>query len=435
MSAPAFLPNRWWLVLAAIVCAAGMWLYVQRVLVMYQIADAARTGLPRGNLSDLYPRWLGARELLLHGQDPYSPAVTREIQAGYYGRSLDPANPKDPKDQQAFAYPVYVVFYLAPTVHLPFAVVQKAFFWLLVAVTIVLVPLCLRILRWPLAYPERVSVVALAMGSLAIVQGLKLQQITLLVAALIAGAIALLVADHAIPAGILLGLATIKPQLVCVLLLWLAIWTLGDWKRRYRWAVSFLATVAILTAASELALPHWISRFWHAMHDYLNYTEGVPLLHKMLPNPWDWLTEASAAATSALVCWKNRRQGARTPAFAATACLVLGVTLLLVPSYALYNQVLLLPAILLVARERQMLWQRSRISRVLLTAAAILLLWQWLSAVILATLSFVLVPGVVEKAWAVPAWATPALPLAVTALMLPLASPGAIRTSPMTIPS
>src|SRR5678816_4711785 len=26
----------------------------------------------RGNGSDLYPRWLGARELFLHGKDPYS---------------------------------------------------------------------------------------------------------------------------------------------------------------------------------------------------------------------------------------------------------------------------------------------------------------------------------------------------------------------------
>ena len=96
--------------LAALLCAVSMWIFVQRVVVMYQISDAAATGRPRGNLSDLYPRWLGARELLLRGRDPYSLAVTREIQAGYYGRPLDPSRPSDPKDQQAFAYPVYVVF-------------------------------------------------------------------------------------------------------------------------------------------------------------------------------------------------------------------------------------------------------------------------------------------------------------------------------------
>ena len=46
---------------ASVLLAAGMWLYFERVLVPYQVMEAARHGTPRGNLSDLYPRWLGAR--------------------------------------------------------------------------------------------------------------------------------------------------------------------------------------------------------------------------------------------------------------------------------------------------------------------------------------------------------------------------------------
>src|ERR1700756_2839096 len=97
---------------------ASMWFYVQRVLISHQIADAIAHGRPRGNLSDLYPRWLGARELLRHGRNPYSAEITREIQQGYYGRPLDPTRSEDPKDQQGFAYPAYIVFLLAPTVAL-----------------------------------------------------------------------------------------------------------------------------------------------------------------------------------------------------------------------------------------------------------------------------------------------------------------------------
>src|SRR5580693_7013753 len=85
--------------LLALLLATGMWMYVRRVLVPYQRADALAHDHPRGNLSDLYPRWLGSRELLLHGRDPYSSEVTREIQAGYYGRPLAPALPHDPKDE------------------------------------------------------------------------------------------------------------------------------------------------------------------------------------------------------------------------------------------------------------------------------------------------------------------------------------------------
>src|ERR1700756_5963344 len=122
--------------LLAVLAAASMWFYVNRVLVPYQRADAAAHDRPRGNLSDLYPRWLGARELLLHHRNPYADDITLEIQKGYYGRVLDPARPGDPKDQQGFAYPVYVVFLLAPTVGLPFGPVAIAFKCLLVIATV-----------------------------------------------------------------------------------------------------------------------------------------------------------------------------------------------------------------------------------------------------------------------------------------------------------
>ena len=71
------------IILGALICAAGIWLYAQRVMIPYQTIDAAAHDRPRGNLSDLYPRWVGTRELLLHGRDPYGPVVTAEIQAGY----------------------------------------------------------------------------------------------------------------------------------------------------------------------------------------------------------------------------------------------------------------------------------------------------------------------------------------------------------------
>jgi hypothetical protein len=50
--------------------AGSMLFYVQRILVPYQQREDEIHKRPRGSLSDLYPRWLGARELLLHGRDP-----------------------------------------------------------------------------------------------------------------------------------------------------------------------------------------------------------------------------------------------------------------------------------------------------------------------------------------------------------------------------
>src|SRR6478735_3389991 len=122
--------------LLALLCAGSMWFYVQEVLIPYQKADAAAHGRPRGNLSDLYPRWLGARELLLRHRNPYSAEVTADIQRGYWGRTLDSNNPNDPKDEMRFAYPLYVVFLLAPTVTLPFETVQRLYLFIAIPLTI-----------------------------------------------------------------------------------------------------------------------------------------------------------------------------------------------------------------------------------------------------------------------------------------------------------
>src|ERR1019366_2184625 len=157
-----------------------------------------------------------------------------------------------------------------------------------------------------------------------------------------------------------------------LLLFWLMIWTLADWRRRYRWAASFLITIAILCAASEWFLPHWIPRFLQAAGEYRNYTDAVSILDKLVPAPWGWLPRVLAAAATVHLGWRNRWLAEDTPAFAATVSLALAVTVIVIPSYALYNQVMLLPALLMLLRERQLIWNRSRLSRGLLSLAAIL---------------------------------------------------------------
>jgi hypothetical protein len=407
-----------WLVLAAAVCAAGMWTYASRVLIPYQKSDAAAHGRPRGNLSDLYPRWLGAKELLLHGRDPYSSEVTREIQSGYYGRPLDPSRPDDPHDEQGFAYPVYVVFFLAPTMGLPFAIVQKAFFYILFLLASASTLLWLRILRWSALPWIQISLLVWTLGSLAVMQGLKLEQMTLLVAGLMAIAIALLVADHAVAAGVLLAAASIKPQLVLLPLCWLTIWTMADWRRRYRWAASFLITVATLCAASEWYLPHWISRFWHAIHEYQRYTGATSVMDNLIGARSSWALDLLVLAATMVACWRERRQAANSGSFAFMLSLVLATSILLVPTYAAYNQVLLIPASMVLLKERRTIWRRSLANRVLFTITGSLIFWPWISSTALAGLSFVLPRETVEQAWAIPFWTVLQIPMGVTALML-----------------
>jgi hypothetical protein len=251
---------------------------------------------------------------------------------------------------------------------------------------------------------------------------------------LLAAGMALLLSGRPVAAGILLAWATIKPQLVWLLLLWLMIWTLADWRRRYRWTVSFLLTIAVLFGASEWYLPHWIPRFLQAAHEYRNYTAATSILEQMVPAPWGWMLWILTVAATLQVCWKNRKFAEDTPAFAATVSLMLAVTVILtvVSSYALYNQVMLLPAVLMLLRERHRIWGRNRMSRALWSLAAILLLWPWLTNIVLASLSFVLPVALVVRAWAVPFWTVLPLPVVVAALVLLQSYRGPFATAPET---
>src|ERR1700726_13925 len=263
---------------AAALATASTWFYMDQILRGQQIADAAAHNRPRGNLSDLYPRWLGARELLLRRRNPYSAEITREIQQGYYGRPLDPTRADDPKDEQGFAYPAYVVFLLAPTIDLPFEVIQKGFRWFLIVLAGATVLLWLYVLGWKPSPGAALILIVLSLGWLPMVQGIKLQQLSLLVAGLLAACGACLAAGWLAAAGGLLALATIKPQLTCPLVLCLLIWAGSDWRSRRRFVFGFGLVMLLLLGGAELLLPGWLRMFAEAIGQYHRYTHNQSVL-------------------------------------------------------------------------------------------------------------------------------------------------------------
>jgi len=271
--------------------------------------------------------------------------------------------------------------------------------------------------------------VALTIGSLAVMQGLKLEQISLLVAALVATAILLLVRNHQVAAGVVLAIASVKPQLVIFLLLWLGMWTLGNLRRRYRWAVSFAGMMVIQIAAAEWYLPHWIARFWQAIRAYRDYTGAVGVLEELAGPLVGRALEVVAFAVLLWICWRERTHDARSKAFIFTVSMVLAFTVLLVPTYSVYNQVLLIPALLVLVQEGRAFWRKSLASRILFLTAAILVSWPWIASAVLAALSFALPAKTVERAWAVPFWTALVVPVGVAAVMLTRALQGSFGES------
>jgi len=390
-----------------------MWFYVQHVLVPHQRAEAALHGTPRGNLSDLYPRWLGARELLLHHRDPYSREVTREIQVGYYGRETDSSRPFDPKDQQGFAYPVYVVFLLAPVIGAQFATVQAGFRWFLFILTVASPWLWLRALRWRPGPVAEALVLVLTVCSFPGLQGLKLEQLSLVVSAMIAAVVVLAGGEHLLLAGVLLALATIKPQLVALPVAWLLLWTVSAWRERQRFFWGFAATLTLLIGGGQWLLPGWIGRFYASTIAYRQYTGATSLLAVLAGNTAGDLLNVLAVAALAWVGWKLRRVSSNSPDFVLVFALSLAVTLLVIPMTAPYNQLLLLPGILLALRSRETLWVRSLLARVIVGIAAVLLGWPWLATTGLMIAAVVLPSSSLQQAWAVPLYTSLAIPLGI----------------------
>jgi len=396
--------------------AGSTWFYVQGIMIPFQKADAAAHRRPRGNFSDLYPRWLGARELLLHNRDPYSPEIAREIQIGYYGRPVDPTQQGDP----SFAYPVYVVFLLAPTITLPFPVVRAVFEWFLILLICLNVLLWLKVLHWTPPLLIAASLIIFTLGYFPVVQGLKLQQFTLLVSGFITGSVLLVVSRQLLFAGILLALATIKPQLTLLISLWLLLWAFSDWRTRKRFIFGFCITMVVLLLGAQYVLPGWIGRFLEALAAYRQYNGGGDSVLDTLTTPL--LGKALAVLillALGFICWRVRHTTAISPEFSFISVLVLAVTIVVIPMTAIYNQMLLLPAMYFVLHRRNCFWVTSPVIKIIYLLALGTILWPWLATAMLSLTYFFLPPEVIQHAWALPLFTSLAIPLAVLALLIP----------------
>jgi hypothetical protein len=400
------------------VASASTWFYMNRILIAQQVADAAAYGRPRGNLSDLYPRWLGARELLLHGRNPYSPEITREIQQGYYGRAIDPGRPDDPRDEQGFAYPAYVVFLLAPTVGLPFDVVQAGFRWLLVGLAAVSVLLWLRVLGWRPSPGTALIFIVLMLGSLPMVQGIKLQQLSLLVAGMLAMCGACLAGGWLVCAGGLLAFATIKPQLTWPLVVWLLVWAGSDWRSRRRFLIGFGVVMLLLLGGAQLLLPGWLPMFVHAIGQYHQYTQNESEL-SVLFGAFAGRTIGGLSVVACAACiWPVRRQPAGSAAFGRAFALVLALTLVVIPMAALYNQVLLAPVILMLLYSESSSRPILPAIRLARMVGGILLVWPWIATMGLTLAYLWLTPEIRQRVWPMPFYSNFMVPIIIFGLAL-----------------
>ena len=377
-----------------------------------------------GNNSDLYPRWLGAREMLLHGRDPYGADVTREIQTGFYGRPLDPQNPSDPTARESFVYPLYVVFLLAPTVTWSFHTVAEVVRWLLLASIACSVPLWMVALKIRPRWPLMIAATLLALGSYPAVEEYFQQNLTALVIFFLAAAAAAASRNWLTLSGFLLALATVKPDTTGLVILWFLLWVTGNWKQRNRLFWSFTVTMAALLISTEAMSPGWISRFAAAIREYPAYGTDPNILQVLLRTQ---LAEFLGPVLIILligICWRWRKAAPDSKQFGRALAWVAAVTLVVLPKLAAYNQLLLIPALLVLARGYSRFPSTGFLRRTMTKGAFACQIWQWLAATALSVCSLLFSAARLRAVAEAPMYTLLALPpltlLAVFSCSLPL---------------
>jgi len=374
----------------ALIGAASMIYYHEGFVMPRAVAVQTAQGLGNGYSfgNDFYQVWLTAREWRRDGRDPYSPEMTRDIQIGLYGRPLDSNRPGDPIDRRGFPYPAFVALLFWPTAEIPFPVVRGAVFCVLSALTLASVGLWLRAFGWRLGWRWIAIILLLTVCSYPALEGLFAGQLGLLVAFLLAASVLALRRQRFLLAGILMGLSAIKPQVTALAALYLLLWTFHDWRVRSHFWVGFFSTLTLLVGASLAVRPHWLQSWMGTVLAYRHYTMP-PLVTEVLTSPLGpafsgpatlLLTAASIVVAIAL-SWRNRAARFGSITFWLTLSLLLSITTItILPGQAVYDHLVLLPAILLLVRHQEELREAGSIPRLLLLVGALVLFWPWIAA-------------------------------------------------------
>jgi hypothetical protein len=369
---------------------AGAMLYYHQCLFLPRAREmSAAKGLGGGYAfgNDFYPVWVTAREAL-RGRDPYSSEMTRQIQVGLFGRALNPGATSDPRDLRLFAHPAYTLLVLWPVAEMRFEVARAVMGVVLLGLMVGSTLLWMKAVSWRMRWPWVLVIVLLSACSYPALEGLYSEQLGLLVAFLLATTVVLLQRERLLFAGVLMALTFIKPQMTALVAFYVLAWSLFEARRRIRFLTGFSATIALLVGGAFCVWPHWLQSWLRVVWQYHAYSEPsilsgllTSLFGTRLAAPASLVFTAAAIVFAFAIAWKNRAALPDSSTFLSTVSLLLAITTIAVlPGQAVYDHVILLPAILIVICYWIELRHRGRALRVLLALGALILFWPWIAA-------------------------------------------------------
>ena len=218
-----------------------------------------------------------------------------------------PLTQRRPGQLPRILLPLYTIFFFAPLSPLPFPSVQIVLSILLPCIAALTAILWLRILGASLSVSWVIATICLTLASYPVLEGVYAGQPGLVSAALIAGTMAALAKDRFTLAGILLPCASVKPQLILLIALWLMAWAFSDWTRRRNFLITFALTTLMLLACSTWVLPNWFASWMHTLHEY----------RRISPPPRPVRAGSRGRKSGVVVSTDSRRVSLLAPASAA----------------------------------------------------------------------------------------------------------------------
>ncbi|MEK6220977.1 MAG: DUF2029 domain-containing protein [Chloroflexota bacterium] len=310
---------------------------------------------PGGN--DFVPRWIGTRMFVMERVSPYSDQASEAIQDFMYGRPARGA-----EDRALFVYPHYSMLVFAPiSLVADFPLARSLWMTALEVALAGVVFLSISLARWRPTLPVFAVLLIFTFTGYHSVRPIINGNVAVLVALFITLAMYNIFKNQDVYAAVLLALATVKPQMVVLILPFVIYWGLS--MRRWKLAVGTVVGVFILSAASMMVEVDWIIQNIRQILIYPEYSPaGTPraIFEIWWPGIGDQLGKGLSIFLGILLVWEWLvvwGKGSRW--FLWTASLTLVVTNLIGIPTATANYVALFPALILVFSLVEQRWGRS----------------------------------------------------------------------------
>ncbi len=224
---------------------------------------------PGGN--DFLVHWTGTRNFLVNGISPYSDETALAIQTAAYGRKALPG-----EHELRFAYPFYSTLVFAPFALIADFTLARAIYMTFLEICLILITFAsIRLVKWR---PKVPSLAILFLFSLtwyhAIRPVINGNAVILVALCLVVCFLAIRDGSDEI-AGVILAIATIKPQVVALVVAALIIW--GITQRRYRFIFWFIGSIIFLIVLGIFFIPDWPLQNLREIFRYPGYNPpGTP---------------------------------------------------------------------------------------------------------------------------------------------------------------